>query len=167
MTSPLASARGNRSLTKSLLKLVVHPWYTQGNCELLSYQLPQTWTNVANAWEMTMVQDYVAPDRGLAPRHGDVPMGSALIGEPRHMQGNPERQRCPLACRDRTCGLCVMDVTGGHCPVPAAEQETARSGGMGNRRKHAEMTCSLTSLQVVSGNRMQYRLAGYRCHLSL
>ena len=46
-------------LTKSLLKMVVHPFYPQGNADLLSYQLPQSWTNVANAWEMSCVQDYV------------------------------------------------------------------------------------------------------------
>ena len=42
------------------MKMVVHPWYTQGNADLITYQLPQTWTNVANAWEMTVVQDYVS-----------------------------------------------------------------------------------------------------------
>lgn len=47
-------------LTRSILKMVVHPWYPQGNADLLSYQLPQTWSNVGNAWEMTMVQDYVS-----------------------------------------------------------------------------------------------------------
>jgi hypothetical protein len=47
-------------ITRSILKLVVHPWLTQGTAMLMSYQLPQTWTNVANAWEMTMVQDYVS-----------------------------------------------------------------------------------------------------------
>jgi hypothetical protein len=40
--------------------MVVHPWYTQGTATLMTYQLPQTWTNVANAWEMTCVQDYVS-----------------------------------------------------------------------------------------------------------
>ena len=59
VTVGAAVSQFQNPLTKSLLKLVVHPWYTQGNAELLSYQLPQTWTNVANAWEMTMVQDYV------------------------------------------------------------------------------------------------------------
>ena len=142
MTSPLASARGNRSLTKSLLKLVVHPWYTQGNCELLSYQLPQTWTNVANAWEMTMVQDYVEK---LAPRHGDVPMGSALPGEPHQIKGNPGRSRCPGARRERMSGLCAMDATAGHCAITAAEQETFRSCGMANRRRTAEMTVPLAA----------------------
>jgi hypothetical protein len=47
-------------ITRSILKLVVHPWLTQGTAMLMTYQLPQTWTNVANAWEMTMVQDYVS-----------------------------------------------------------------------------------------------------------
>lgn len=42
-------------LTKSLLKMVVHPFYLQGNADLLSYQLPQSWTNVANAWEVSCV----------------------------------------------------------------------------------------------------------------
>ena len=47
-------------ITRSVLKMVVHPWMLQGTAALMSYQLPQTWTNVANAWEMTMVQDYVS-----------------------------------------------------------------------------------------------------------
>jgi hypothetical protein len=47
-------------ITRSVLKLVVHPWYPQGSADLMTYQLPQTWSNVANAWEMTMVQDYVS-----------------------------------------------------------------------------------------------------------
>ncbi len=47
-------------LTRSIMKMVVHPFYQQGNADLLTYQLPQTWTNVANAWEMTCVQDYVS-----------------------------------------------------------------------------------------------------------
>ena len=59
-------------LTRSLLKLVVHPWYTQGNATLLCYQLPQTWTNVANAWEMSMVQDYVI--YSLAGYRRNVPL---------------------------------------------------------------------------------------------
>lgn len=60
VTVGAAVSQFQNPLTRSVLKLVVHPWYTQGSAELLSYQLPQTWTNVANAWEMTMVQDYVS-----------------------------------------------------------------------------------------------------------
>jgi hypothetical protein len=60
VTVGAAVSQFQNPLTRSLLKLVVHPWYTQGNATLLSYQLPQTWTNVANAWEMNMVQDYAS-----------------------------------------------------------------------------------------------------------
>lgn len=47
-------------LTRSIMKMVVHPWYPQGNATLLSYQLPQTYTNVGNAWEVSCVQDYMS-----------------------------------------------------------------------------------------------------------
>jgi hypothetical protein len=47
-------------ITRSVLKLVVHPWLTQGTALFMTYNLPQTYTNVSSAWEMTMVQDYVS-----------------------------------------------------------------------------------------------------------
>jgi hypothetical protein len=47
-------------VTRSTLKLTVHPWLSQGTALLMSYQLPQTWSHVDNAWEMTCVQDYVS-----------------------------------------------------------------------------------------------------------
>ena len=62
VTVGAAVSQFQNPLTRSLLKMVVHPWYPQGNATFLSYQLPQTWTNVANAWEMSTVQDYVGPN---------------------------------------------------------------------------------------------------------
>jgi hypothetical protein len=47
-------------VTRSTVKLTVHPWLSQGTALLMSYQLPQTWSHVDNAWEMTVVQDYVS-----------------------------------------------------------------------------------------------------------
>ena len=47
-------------VTRSTVKLTVHPWMSQGTALLMSYQLPQTWSQVDNAWEMTVVQDYVS-----------------------------------------------------------------------------------------------------------
>jgi hypothetical protein len=47
-------------VTRSTVKLTVHPWMTQGTALLMSYQLPQTWSHVDNAWEMTVVQDYTS-----------------------------------------------------------------------------------------------------------
>ena len=55
VTVGAAVSQFQNPLTKSLLKMVVHPFYPQGNADLLSYQLPQSWTNVANAWEMSCV----------------------------------------------------------------------------------------------------------------
>lgn len=46
-------------VTRSTVKLTVHPWMSQGTALLMSYQLPQTWSHVDNAWEMVCVQDYV------------------------------------------------------------------------------------------------------------
>ena len=60
VTVGAAVSQFQNPLTRSLLKLVVHPFYYQGNADILTYQLPQTWSNVANAWEMTCVQDYVS-----------------------------------------------------------------------------------------------------------
>lgn len=58
VTVGAAVSQFQNPVTRSLLKMVVHPFYYQGNAELLSYQLPQSWTNVANAWEVSCVQDY-------------------------------------------------------------------------------------------------------------
>jgi hypothetical protein len=59
VTVGAAVSQFQNPVTRSILKTVVHPFYLQGNAELLSYQLPQSWTNVANAWEVSCVQDYV------------------------------------------------------------------------------------------------------------
>jgi hypothetical protein len=47
-------------VTRSTLKLTVHPWMSQGTALMMSYQLPQTWSHVDTCWEMTCVQDYVS-----------------------------------------------------------------------------------------------------------
>jgi hypothetical protein len=47
-------------VTRSTLKLTVHPWLNQGTALLMSYQLPQTWSHVDNCWDMVCVQDYVS-----------------------------------------------------------------------------------------------------------
>jgi hypothetical protein len=60
VTVGAAVSQFQNPVTRSLLKMVVHPFYQQGNAELLSYQLPQSWTNVGNAWEVSCVQDYVS-----------------------------------------------------------------------------------------------------------
>jgi len=47
-------------VTRSTLKLTVHPFFAQGTAVLMSYQLPQTWSHIDNAWEVACVQDYIS-----------------------------------------------------------------------------------------------------------
>ncbi|GAA4626891.1 hypothetical protein GCM10023196_036990 [Actinoallomurus vinaceus] len=47
-------------ITRSIIKMLVHPWLTQGTALLMSYSLPFAWSQVSNCFEMTMVQDYLS-----------------------------------------------------------------------------------------------------------
>lgn len=47
-------------ITRSIVRIVVHPWLTQGTAFLNSYTLPMSWSNVSNVWENVMVQDYLS-----------------------------------------------------------------------------------------------------------
>ena len=47
-------------ITRSVVRIVVHPWLTQGTAFLNSYTLPMSWSNVSNVWENVMVQDYLS-----------------------------------------------------------------------------------------------------------
>lgn len=47
-------------VTRSIVRIVVHPWLPQGSAMLMSYTLPFAWSNVANCWEVNLVQDYLS-----------------------------------------------------------------------------------------------------------
>lgn len=47
-------------VTRSIVRIVVHPWLPQGTATLMSYTLPFAWSNVANCWEVNLVQDYLS-----------------------------------------------------------------------------------------------------------
>ena len=47
-------------ITRSTVRLTVHPYLPQGSAMGLSYTLPQAQTNVSNVWENVMVQDYIS-----------------------------------------------------------------------------------------------------------
>lgn len=47
-------------VTRSIVRIVVHPWFPQGTALLMSYTLPFGWSNVANAFEVNLVQDYLS-----------------------------------------------------------------------------------------------------------
>jgi hypothetical protein len=65
-------------ITRNVVRVVVHPWLSQGTALLMSYTMPFAWSNVSNVVEFVAVQDYL----DMGPRSGDIPMGSVLIGEP-------------------------------------------------------------------------------------
>lgn len=47
-------------ITRSLVSLITHPYLQQGNAMALTYNLPMSFSNVSNAWEVTNVQDYIS-----------------------------------------------------------------------------------------------------------
>lgn len=47
-------------ITRSMVSLVTHPYLQQGSAMLMTYNLPMSFANVSNAWEVANVQDYVS-----------------------------------------------------------------------------------------------------------
>jgi hypothetical protein len=47
-------------ITRSVVKIVVHPWLPQGSVYLMSYTMPFAWSNVTNVVEFVTVQDYLS-----------------------------------------------------------------------------------------------------------
>lgn len=87
VTSGLAVTQHRNPITQSLVKLVWHPFYLPGTAELLSYQLPQTWTNVGNAIEMQMVQDVVSiawPTIDATWRYSAFEFGALVMHAPQY-----------------------------------------------------------------------------------
>lgn len=46
-------------ITRSVVRVVVHPWLAQGTVLLMSYTMPFAWSNVSNVVEFVAVQDYL------------------------------------------------------------------------------------------------------------
>ena len=60
ITTGAAISQIQNPITRSMVKMVVHPYLQQGNALLLTYNLPQSFSNVTNAWEVCNVQDYIS-----------------------------------------------------------------------------------------------------------
>lgn len=60
ITAGAAVSQYVNPFTRSLLKLMVHPWWMQGTVAAMSYTVPYSWSNVSNIWEMVLVQDYLS-----------------------------------------------------------------------------------------------------------
>jgi hypothetical protein len=55
-----AIAQIQNPITRSMVSVVTHPYLQQGNALLMTYNLPQSFSNVTNAWEVCNVQDYIS-----------------------------------------------------------------------------------------------------------
>ena len=60
VTAGVAVSQFANPVTRSTVKMTVHPYFPQGTVMGLSYTLPQVQTNVSNVWENVMVQDYIS-----------------------------------------------------------------------------------------------------------
>jgi hypothetical protein len=46
-------------ITRNVVRVVVHPWLSQGTALMMSYTMPFAWSNVSNVVEFCAVQDYL------------------------------------------------------------------------------------------------------------
>lgn len=56
----IAVSQFTNPVTRSTVRITVHPYWPQGSAVGMSYTLPQVQTNVSNVWENVMVQDYIS-----------------------------------------------------------------------------------------------------------
>jgi hypothetical protein len=60
VTAGTAVSQFANPVTRSTVRITVHPYWPQGSAAGVSYTLPQTQTNVSNVWENVCVQDYIS-----------------------------------------------------------------------------------------------------------
>lgn len=60
VTAGIAVSQFTNPVTRSTVRITVHPYWPQGSAVGMSYSLPQAQTNISNVWENVMVQDYVS-----------------------------------------------------------------------------------------------------------
>ncbi len=56
----VAVSQFTNPVTRSIMRITVHPYLPQGSAIPVSYTLPQAQTNLSNVWENVMVQDYIS-----------------------------------------------------------------------------------------------------------
>jgi hypothetical protein len=75
-------------ITRSVVRVVVHPWLPQGNVFLMSYTMPFAWSNVSNCVEFVAVQDYLSiswPVVDASFRYSLFLFGSLVVNAPFYM----------------------------------------------------------------------------------
>ncbi|MFF4403593.1 hypothetical protein [Streptomyces sp. NPDC001404] len=86
-------------VTRNVVRVVVHPWLTQGTALLMSYQLPFAWSNVSNVWEYNVVQDYLSiswPVIDATFRYSMYTFGAMIANAPQYcglLQGIQQTDR--------------------------------------------------------------------------
>ena len=60
VTAGIAVSQFTNPVTRSTVRITVHPYWPQGSAVGMSYTLPQVQTNVSNVWEVVNVQDYIS-----------------------------------------------------------------------------------------------------------
>jgi hypothetical protein len=74
-------------VTRSIVRIVVHPWFPQGTVLGMTYNMPFGWSNVANAFEVNMVQDYLSvswPVIDATFRHSMFTYGAVVANAPQY-----------------------------------------------------------------------------------
>jgi hypothetical protein len=72
-------------ITRSVVRVVVHPWTPQGSAYLMSYTMPFAWSNVSNVMEFVAVQDYLSiswPVIDASFRYSMFLFGSLVVNAP-------------------------------------------------------------------------------------
>jgi len=72
-------------VTRSVVRVVVHPWLPQGNVLLMSYTMPFAWSNVSNVVEFVAVQDYLSiswPVIDASFRYSMFMFGAMVVNAP-------------------------------------------------------------------------------------
>lgn len=72
-------------ITRSVVRIVVHPWTPQGSAYLMSYTMPFAWSNVSNVVEFVAVQDYLSiswPVIDASFRYSMFLFGSLVVNAP-------------------------------------------------------------------------------------
>jgi hypothetical protein len=72
-------------ITRNVVRVVVHPWLTQGTAILMSYTMPFAWSNVSNVVEFVAVQDYLSiswPVIDATFRYSMFLFGSLVVNAP-------------------------------------------------------------------------------------
>lgn len=85
ITAGVAVSEFVNPVTRSQVKILVHPWLPQGRAYLMSYTLPFSFSNVSNVVENVMVQDYLSvkwPTIDASWRYSIYMYGALVVNAP-------------------------------------------------------------------------------------